>query len=59
MTKDKLIVMTLGVFLFTSIWVYTRVFSLSDYYTTMTCFIVFGGTMWNLGREFESGNEIN
>ena len=55
----KLIMMTLGVFLFTTIWVYSRVFSISDYYITMTCFIVFGGTMWTLGRHLSSLDETN
>ena len=59
MTNYRLTLITLGVFLFTSIWVYSMVFSLSEYYTTMTCFIVFGGTMWTLGRQLGSTDETN
>tara|TARA_Y100001970_G_C14199265_1_gene840127 strand:+ start:1612 stop:1788 length:177 start_codon:yes stop_codon:yes gene_type:complete len=55
----RLVGLTLGVFLFTCIWTYSRVFSISDYYTIMTCFIVFGGTMWTLGRHLERIDENN
>tara|TARA_B100000287_G_scaffold101018_1_gene93177 strand:- start:258 stop:425 length:168 start_codon:yes stop_codon:yes gene_type:complete len=41
----------LGVFLFSGIWIYTRVHSITDYYITMMCFIIFGMTIWNLSRE--------
>jgi len=59
MTNYKLILITLGVFLFAAIWIYSNVFSLNDYYTTMTCFIVFGGAMYELGKHARGVDENN